>query len=287
MKGKEYTLLTSMAFALGCAMSGYADSFHGTTFFEANGTEMVGMGYANNIAQYEGNRTHLEDGGDGYGAVGYNYWISKTEVSADQFSLSGVGNGNEGVGSTAATFVSLYEAQMYCNWLTAEAGGTTFAYSADGHSRLATHADLATSGELVYVIPSEDEWYKAAYYTVTNSTYSLYSTGSDDVPSPADFNYGDISDSPTDVGSNSIVEQNGSIGMMGNVCEWNETGPVQGGAYGYAEDRLRSSSFAGLLPSYEIGYVGFRVAAIPEPGSITLMGLFGGGILFIRRIFRM
>ncbi len=292
MNGKGYCLLMSMALALGGAVSGYADAFHGTTFTGENGTEMVGMGYAGNEAQSAANRDHGDEegkDGDGYGAVGYNYWIGKTAVSSSQFAASGVSGGNGSNNNSPVVFVSLYQARMYANWLTAEAGGTTFAYSADGETYLANHATLAASGELVYVIPNEDEWYKAAYYNVDDSSYSLYSTGLDSDPSTENFNFNNTD--LADVNSSSILEQNGTIGMMGNVWEWInidevDEGVIRGGNYKSSVDELRSSKRYTASRAETTGYnIGFRVAAIPEPASMALIGLFGGGILFIRRIF--
>ncbi len=203
-----------------------------------------------------------------------------------------------GVATLRQSTLRFYEARKYANWLTAEAGGTTFAYSTDGTETLADHATLATSGELVYVIPSDDEWYKAAYYDGENSSYSLYSTGSNSTPSTADFNYGNsyIADSPHNIGF-SVLEQNGTQDMMGNVFEWtddldvgsndSQIGHIRGGAYFMDEESLSSSKlWFGPAEAFD-GFVGFRVAAIPEPGSVALLGLFGGGILFIRRIFMM
>ncbi len=69
MKMKRHSSWAGMVLALGCAMSGYADSFHGTLFVGVNSTEMVGMGYAGNAAQRLVNRDHSDGGGDGDGAV--------------------------------------------------------------------------------------------------------------------------------------------------------------------------------------------------------------------------
>ena len=63
----------------------------------------------------------------GYGAVGYTYQISATEVTIAEFQQAiGAGNGNENLwndgtrtaGTNAPANVSLYEAMQYCNWLT-------------------------------------------------------------------------------------------------------------------------------------------------------------------------
>lgn len=259
-----------------CSAAGVmADVFHGTTFNGQDGTDMVGIGFAGN-----------SDDTTGYGGVGYNYYIGKTEVSADQFAASGVGSGNEGTGGSPAIRVSLYEARKYCNWLTTQAGGSTLAYSADGKSVMNDHTTLAAGSQLTYVVASEDEWYKAAYFKAGNDLdpYSLYSTGNDTVPSTSDFNYG--GGSVANVGD-SILEQNGTQDMMGNMWEWNDDSGFRGGTYSRVESFLRSSFSYNVNPTGEYDTVGFRIAAIPEPSSIAILGVAGGCLLGIRRMFMM
>ncbi len=95
--------------------------------------------------------------------------------------------------SSPVVYVSLFEMRMYCNWLTDEAGGTTFAYSADGSVPLYTHAELAvtlagTASWSAWF--RQDEWFKAAYDDVEDSSYSLYSTALNSNPCEGDFNFG-------------------------------------------------------------------------------------------------
>jgi len=75
-------------------------------------------------------------------------------------------------------------------------------------------------GAAVY-IPSENEWYKAAYYNGANSTYSLYPNGQNTI-TQADANY--------DPAATGLVNVNygtpsscGAYGMGGNVWQWNDT----------------------------------------------------------------
>ncbi|MDP7163255.1 MAG: PEP-CTERM sorting domain-containing protein, partial [Phycisphaerae bacterium] len=73
-----------------------------------------------------------------------------------------------------------------------------------------------------------------------------------------------------------------------NVWEWNEamigsTRGIRGGAYhigSYYYD-LRSSTRIGDYPSNEYYDLGFRVASVPEPCSLVLLGL--GGLTLMRR----
>jgi len=242
------------------------------------------------------------------GAVNYNYQMGTYEVTIDQFAkanLSAAGTLGDGdknpwfIGvNGAASAVSWLEAAKFANYLTSATynGG---AYQFDGGGTLTgvdRDAAVSTYGT-VYVLPTEDEWYKAAYLKSDGSAYTLYATG-DSVPGvETDANYGGLSgtySSPWDVGSG-IAENNGTFDMNGNVREWNESAfdgtldnmsasrVLRGGAFIDSENNLRSSGRnAGLLAS-GLGHFGFRVAAIPEPSSIAMVGVVSGLGLFIRR----
>ncbi len=70
------------------------------------------------------------------------------------------------------------------------------------------------------MIPTEDEWYKAAYWT--GSGYSTYANGTDTPPVvQVDANYSPT-DGPWNIATGS-QEQNGTFNMMGNVAEWSES----------------------------------------------------------------
>jgi len=151
----------------------------------------------------------------------------------------------------------------------------------------------------VYVLPTEDEWYKAAYLKSDGSAYTLYATG-DSVPGvEIDANYGGSGgtySTPWDVGTGN-AENNGTFDMNGNVWEWNESTwdgtlttmdesrVIRGGAFNDSEIDLRSSSRNDNNPAGEGGSVGFRVVAIPEPSSLAMVGVACGLGLFIRRKF--
>ncbi|MDK2858400.1 MAG: hypothetical protein PWQ89_1519, partial [Verrucomicrobiota bacterium] len=132
----------------------------------------------------------------GYGAVGYTYRISATEVTIAEFQASGAGNGNENhwnngttstVGTNApASYVSLYEAMKYCNYLTSGDVNTGYYSTSDGGStyqaNALSHDAYAAANGPAYFLPTEDEWYKAAYFKPDASGYSLYANGTDTVP---------------------------------------------------------------------------------------------------------
>ncbi len=228
----------------------------------------------------------------GCGAVGYEYQIGKYEVTNGQWdafvSAAGAPTGNPSVAyNESATWtgtnvptsaVSWYEAAQFCNYLTS---GDKYsgAYNFDQNGNfLGIDRDWAVSAYdgIAYVIPTLDEWYKAAYYARHNS-YSTYANGQGTIPVAGNgWNYGGGEySSPWDVGTGTM-EQNGTFDMMGNVWEWNETlsrsgsssRGTCGGSHYDGSYYLRSSTRVVTGPHMETplyGGLGFRVASISEP----------------------
>lgn len=240
-----------------------------------------------------------------YGAVGYAYQISATEVPIAEFQQAiGAGSGNENywntgdrtVGTNApASYVSLYEARKYCNWLTT--GDVDSGYYGAGGTNMnsQSHLAYATANGITYFVPTEDEWYKAAYYT--GSGYSDYANGDAVGTDPthgttSGWNYnnnGYVNGSPNYTWESGYggQEQNGTYDMMGNVWEWMEdsAGVLRGGSYDHNEYDLRSSERYDYDPSNEDISVGFRyVKVVPEPGTLGLLGISGLIIACYRRI---
>ena len=234
----------------------------------------------------------------GYGAVGYTYQISQYEVTGAEFgsavaSDSHIGLSTPNSGNNPAAYVSWLEAAKYCNWLTT---GDAYlgAYQFDGSGNL-TGVDRAAAimaHGIVYALPTEDEWYKAAYFKPDASGYSLYANGTATAPVKlvdSVYNYS----FPWDVGHGKM-EQNGTYDMMGNVWEWNESAfdgtldnmseyrTVRGGGFSHVVDNLRSTTRNPGDPTGETYYVGFRVVAvnvIPEPATALSLAL--GGLLIV------
>ncbi len=250
---------------------------------------LCGMAQASFVTiSHAGNAADLSTG---YGAVGYTYQISATEVTIAEFQrATGAGNGNENfwndgtrtVGTAApASYVSLYEAMKYCNWLTSgniDNGAYVFS---GGVYQSTDRASAVTTYGTVYALPTENEWYKAAYFKTDASGYSLYANGIDTVPvagTDANYNQAKAIGTPWSAGSGT-AEQNGTYDMMGNVGEWMEdfNGTLRGGTYGSDEIFLRSSGNLSFGPSNERSSSGFRVVAIPEPA--TALSLVLGGLI--------
>lgn len=242
----------------------------------------------------------------GYGFVDYTYAIGKYEVTSDQMNASGLGVGSywnsnfdpRDIGPQApAVTLSWHHAAQYCNWLTSGSlDNGAYTIGSDGYVSAIDRASAVNTFGKVYVIPTENEWYKAAYFT--GSGYSLYANGTGTPPVQIDdTNYGEQA-TPWAVGSGA-VEQNDTFDMMGNVWEWTEDANdgyydryiekmvVRGSAYYYPETEKISSEYRSSHGANQYSHrgVGFRVAMIPEPSSIAVMVMSVLGLTFIRARF--
>jgi formylglycine-generating enzyme required for sulfatase activity len=266
-------------------------------------TDFVPIGNAGNSGD-----TRAEANPTGCGAVSYDYRIGKYEITNSQWKaftdVAGAPTGNYGGYSESAywtddqqptNFVSWYEAAQFCNYLTSgDKSLGAYQLGIDGSIAIDRASAISAYGT-VYVIPTEDEWYKAAYYKPDGSGYSLYANGLNTIPAADNgWNYyGGSYGPPWDVGTGA-QEQNGTFDMMGNVCEWNET--LIDGSYrgirGWSYDSggadptgyyLSSSGRSDCLrdPAFENDSVGFRIAEIPEPATLLLFGL--GGLAMLRK----
>ena len=252
-----------------------------------------------------------------YGAVDHAYQIGKYEVTNAQYgeflNAKGQSNANDIYNTNMPTYgitqsgssgsftytvttalanhpvvyVSWYDAARFANWMMNGQGNASMengAYTLNGATSGIITANI---GAQVY-IPSENEWYKAAYYNAANASYSLYPNGQNTITT-AEANYNSNASS-TNVGTYiSDPSSYGTYDQGGNAWEWTDavtnisTRVVRGGAWHLNESLLRSSnrdySFA---PEMEYYALGFRLAAVPEPTSI-LLSMLAGGMMLIRR----
>lgn len=297
----------------------------------------------------------------GFGAVAYNYRIGTTEVTVGQYteflnavaatdnyalynpsmanlniagikrvgasgsySYSVVGSPNKPV-----TYVSWGDAARFVNWLNngqplgPQGPGTTEtgAYTLNGATTAVALNAVSRNSGAQWIIPSEDEWYKAAYHQPAaqggdSDDYWSYPTGTNAAPTsmapPGGSNSANFRDAVTGyavTGSTVLISSTnyltnvgayrsspsfyGTYDQGGNVWEWNETliseslRGVRGGGW------LHNSSF--LLSSYrdgsgdplgEIASVGFRVAtvaSVPEPSTFALAAVGVAGLVFTLR----
>jgi sulfatase modifying factor 1 len=250
----------------------------------------------------------------GYGAVGYSYQIGKYEVTNAQYgaflnaaaqtdsyglynsNMSTYGitrSGNSGSYTYSVTTalanrpvvnVSWFDAARMANWMMNGQGSgstETGAYTLNGAS---DGIILANAGAQIY-IPSENEWYKAAYYNGATSTYSLYPNGKNSITT-VDANYNYSVGQSTDVGTYSSASSYGTFDQGGNVWEWNDginhgQRRLRGGAWYNSDSTLASSMWGANGPS-GWGPDGFRLAAVPEPTSM-IISMFAGGMMLARR----
>ena len=280
----------------------------------------------------------------GYGAVPYNYQIAKNETTIGQYceflnaaakidpyalynpsmasnlTIAGISrSGSDGNYSYAPvagsvnkpiTFVSWFDAARFCNWIQNGQGSgstETGAYTLNGAMR---GIYTVNPGATVW-IPSEDEWYKAAYYDATKGGtggYWKYATqsvalGGNTIGNANSANYydGDYVGSGTSTFPTSMVLTDvGAYGansdsfygindQAGNVGEWNDavvsgsSRGLRGGSWDSFTSILLTSSFRNsLVPSVEKASIGFRVASVPEPSCVVLT-ILAGGVVVTRR----
>ena len=245
----------------------------------------------------------------GYGAVAYDYSIGKFEVTADQWAaVSGFdaaveNNSNEAwSGSQPTANASWYEAAKFANWLTSgNALQGAYQFSDATTFTGVDRATALTTYGTIYVLPSEDEWYKAAYFKSDGSGYTLYATGDSLPTAGTDANYNGVNTAPWDVGSGT-VENNGTYDMGGNVFEWgesafdgtlddpNESRVLRGGNWGFSSGGLQSSGRSNVGPGFGVNSIGFRVASVsaavavvPEPSSVGLLVIGAMGCVLRRK----
>ncbi len=207
-------------------------------------------------------------------------------------------------------FVSWGDAARFSNWLHngqptgAQGPGTTEdgAYRLDGATSNEELLAVAREPGATWAIPSEDEWYKAAYHYNDGATanYFDYPTSSDTLPSNAlvepdpgnnaTFLVSGYTIGPpyhrTQVGAHeNSASPCGSFDQGGNVWEWNEavlasgSRGLRGGSFHAVGDALHAAHRAGTWPSSHEPNVGFRVCLVPEPASVAVLTLVGLGLL--------
>ncbi|MEZ5330099.1 MAG: SUMF1/EgtB/PvdO family nonheme iron enzyme [Verrucomicrobiales bacterium] len=161
-----------------------------------------------------------------------------------------------------------------------------------------------------YVLPSHDEWYKAAYYapgsaSANGDDYWFYPTQSDNAPvfeeiPPGGANSANVGTWTgigipiTEIGAYSMTESYyGLFDMAGNVDEWVEdhffgedlaSHLIKGGSF-FSDRNMRSDDFSSMFGESGNFFTGFRVAMIPEPSSVFLC-LLGFLILLSPRTAR-
>jgi formylglycine-generating enzyme required for sulfatase activity len=207
-------------------------------------------------------------------------------------------------------YVSFYDAIRFANWLNNGQGNgdtETGAYTLGplGAGGLPINGDSITrnAGASIF-LPSEDEWYKAAYYDPTTDSYFQYPTSSNTAPLATGptgalnaANYENAVGDLTNVGAYSgTVSPYGAFDMGGNVFQWNESTFLgtsrgwRGGAFNLLDYNLLSTERGtfGLADNDTSEVVGFRLVSVPEPSTISVAtsavaGIFAYGFCRLRR----
>jgi formylglycine-generating enzyme len=259
--------------------------------------------------------THMGDG--------YFYPTVAITRSGDPGTYSYSVTGSYSAAANCPIFcVSWGDAARFCNWLQngqpiGDQGiGTTErgAYALDG---AITNADLLAvrrSTRATYFLPSENQWYKAAFYKggSADAGYWAYPTKSDASNPPSNVlsatgtnnatyyngGYTDPTNLLTPVGAFAASPSPyGTYDMGGDVWQWNEavidgnSRALRGGDCHLDSGRLASfycsdnynGGYDSSPPADGWSTVGFRVASVPEPGSIVMLFAGGVGLLIWRR----
>ncbi|MGD9634449.1 MAG: SUMF1/EgtB/PvdO family nonheme iron enzyme [Pirellulales bacterium] len=215
-------------------------------------------------------------------------------------------------GDKPVVYVTRFDAMRFVNWLHNGQGSgdtETGAYTLLGGTPFPTNWETITRNPGArWWLPSESEWYKAAYFNPATGLYSTYPTRSNSLPNnrlpSADtgnsVNYGceqgscttGKSNYPmTDVGAYALSPSYyGTFDQGGNAYEWNESiinssagksAGRRGGSWDSFSFDLAKSNRT-LIDVWNLwggdAQTGFRVgaAAVPEPASSILFaaGLF-------------
>lgn len=193
----------------------------------------------------------------------------------------------EGMGNKPVVFVRFDDAARYCNWLhhgkpTGVQGPKT---TEDGAYLMVTGKPVGARKQGArYFLPTENEWYKAAYYDPNKDGpgkggYWRYPTRSDEPPAAIApdkvntnaANYGK-GRGLTDVGDYAATRSAyGLFDLAGNVTEWNETKVtglargLRGGAWNHdANHQVSTERTPRGLPGNRKAVIGFRIAATEQ-----------------------
>jgi hypothetical protein len=280
-----------------------------------------------------GNAGNTDDLGAGgglystpYGGVLYEYRMGTFEISQEQIekaTASGLASVVAGAhtGAEPAANITWYEAAAFVNWLNTSTGHQA-AYQLTGVTALTLWSaadawdndpgagvdlNLYRHKAAYYFLPSEDEWYKAAYHKNDGVTanYWDYATAGNAAPAqsltggntPGSAVYdGTASGSPADPADVNLaggLSPYGTMGQSGNVREWQESATlapndnpaedrtVRGGGWIDSEGNLNSAFRVGGPTLTSAATIGFRVASVPEPSAAILMS--GSGLLWLAR----
>jgi formylglycine-generating enzyme required for sulfatase activity len=202
------------------------------------------------------------------------------------------------------THVSWFDAARFANWMTNGQGTGSTETGAYTLNNATTGPAVAKNPGAAFYIPTNDEWYKAAYYSPNYGAvgvpgYYAYATQSDSPPgnivvsgtanqanyaagsvlavtqsSSYDSNHNYLTDVGAFSGSGSFY---GTFDQSGNVYQWNDfdglassgsSRGLRGGSGNFDTAFMLSSSIPlSFAPSYESSGISFRLAS-PVASSV-------------------
>jgi formylglycine-generating enzyme required for sulfatase activity len=241
-----------------------------------------------------------------------------SEVMASDFRGGITRSGSDGsytyavktdMGNKPVNRVNWYDSMRFANWLQNGQGSgdtETGTYTLLGGTPIPSNGvNIPRNAGAAWVLPTENEWYKAAYYQPAAQGgdadgYWYYPTASNSEPTVASASaIGDISNPGANVanylrgadwnGQDGNVTTVGSAGPLstsfygtfdqaGNVDEWVETVTpgfaFKLGGQWFSGSGIQTPSEPGSDgPSAERDTLGFRVALVPEPSTFLLSSL--------------
>jgi len=192
-------------------------------------------------------------------------------------------------GSTESTITLTEENFRTVNDSTTEDGYALLCVAEDQPGTFVTDSQTRNDG-VEYMLPTEDEWYKAAYFAAMPNTYYTFPFQTDDEPTCAcagdsgsnSSNCDSVEGLASEVGrySNSMSPF-GALDMGGNMSEWVDESIAnatcasarvyRGG--GFYFDNRPTINYQGSVPYYNacagsgFSTLGFRMARCPVPGT--------------------
>ena len=286
----------------------------------------------------------------GYGGVNYAYFMGTYEVTISQYTaflnavaktdtyslynsqmasdlnIAGISrSGGVGTwsytaindGNKPVTYVSWFDAARCSNWLQngqptgLQAAGTTETgvYALNG---AVSGVGFTRNPNATFFLPSESEWYKAAYHDQSlnagSGGYWLYPTRNNTIPNSRNgsgsdpnsgnffrddgiangFNGGYAANNSLSAPAGSALTSAGAFSLAasaygtfdqgGNVWEWSEaviggSRGIRGGSWSGSDSSLLSTTRSSFSPGNENSIIGFRIAEVPEPTVLGLMAL--------------
>jgi formylglycine-generating enzyme required for sulfatase activity len=194
--------------------------------------------------------------------------------------------------------VNFYSGLRLANWLhNGQGDGDT----ETGSYNLSLGAWVTREPGATWVLASQDEWHKAAYYDPDTESYWEYPNGRDSIDYPTDettpreHNFGGSMIGWqgnvyfTSIGETTGYSAYGVFDMGGNVEEWTDSlvppgqglnRVVQGGSFVSHDSYLSRAGAISRDPDIASNARGLRLVLIPEPSTMFLL-LLGGPLLFM------